>query len=86
MPQNIQNDLDCLSGVLNVTWQSMGYVTHFRASVVSSKGHVSTCNTDKHHCVVRSMQCGLTYDVTVVAQDEACNSSSSPMKQVLTGK
>ncbi|KAL7397583.1 hypothetical protein ABVT39_024505 [Epinephelus coioides] len=84
VPQNIQNDLECLSGVLNVTWQSMGNYSHFRASVVSSKGHVSICQTNKHHCVVRNMQCGLTYNVTVVAQDETCNSSHSPTEQVLT--
>uniref|UniRef100_A0A8P4G5R4 Fibronectin type-III domain-containing protein n=1 Tax=Dicentrarchus labrax TaxID=13489 RepID=A0A8P4G5R4_DICLA len=84
VPQNIQNDLDCLSGVLNVTWQSTGHFVQFRTSVVSSKGHVNICETNKHHCVVRNMQCGLTYNVTVVAQDEACNSSCSPTKQVLT--
>nr|XP_046247875.1 uncharacterized protein LOC124060678 [Scatophagus argus] len=83
VPQNIQNNLDCLSGVLNVTWQSTGYVVQFHASVVSSEGHVSSCKTNKHHCVVRNMQCGLTYSVTVVAQDEACNSSYSPTKQVI---
>lgn len=86
VPQNIQNKLDCLSGVLNVTWQSTGYFLQFHASVVSSKGHVSTCKTDKHQCVVHNVQCGLTYNVTVVAQDEACNSSNSPTKQVLTGR
>lgn len=85
VPQNIQNNLDCLSGVLNVTWQSTGYAPHFRASVVSSNGHVSICKTDKHHCIVHNMQCGLTYSVTVVAHDEACNSSHSPTKQINTG-
>ncbi|XP_067454263.1 serine-rich adhesin for platelets [Thunnus thynnus] len=84
VPQNIQNNLDCLSGVLNVTWQSTGYAPQFRASVMSSNGHVSICETDKHHCVVHNMECGLTYDVTVVAQDKACNSSNSPTKQVIT--
>ncbi|XP_074491158.1 uncharacterized protein fndc7b [Sebastes fasciatus] len=84
VPQNVQTDLDCLSAVLNVTWQSTGDVSQFRTSVVSSKGHVSICQTTKHHCVVRNMQCGLTYNVTVVAQDEACNSSHSPTEQVLT--
>ncbi|XP_044055462.1 uncharacterized protein LOC122877670 [Siniperca chuatsi] len=84
VPHNIQNNLDCLSGVLNVTWQSTGYVFQFLTSVVSSKGHVSICKMDSHHCVVRNMQCGLTYNVTVVAQDEACNSSHSPTEQVLT--
>ena len=85
VPQNIQNNLDCLSGVLNVTWQSTGHVVWFHASVMSSKGHASSCRTDKRYCVVRNLQCGLTYNVTVVAQDESCNSSHSPTKQVITG-
>lgn len=85
VPQNIQNNLDCLSGVLNITWQSTGYVDQFHASVVSSTGHVSSCKTEQHHCVVRNMQCGQTYNVTMLAQDEVCNSSYSPTKQVITG-
>ncbi|XP_045906573.1 fibronectin type III domain-containing protein 7-like [Micropterus dolomieu] len=84
VPQNIQNNLDCLSGVLNVTWQSTGYFSQFRTSVVSSKGNISICTTDKLYCVVPNMQCGLTYNVTVVAQDKDCNSSSSPINQVVT--
>lgn len=81
----MQNDLDCVSGVLNVTWQSTGDVSQFHASVVSSNGHVSICQTNELHCVVRNMQCGLTYNVTVVAQNEACNSSHNPEKQVFAG-
>ncbi|XP_035863315.1 uncharacterized protein LOC116038126 [Sander lucioperca] len=83
VPQNVQSNLDCLSAVLNVTWQSAGDVSQFRTSVVS-KDHVNICQTNKSHCVVRNMQCGLTYNVTVVAQDETCNSSQSLTKQVLT--
>lgn len=63
----------------------MGHVVRFHASVMDSKGHGSSCRTDKHYCVVRNLQCGLTYNVTVVAQDESCNSSYSPTKQVITG-
>ncbi|XP_039984445.1 uncharacterized protein LOC120790698 [Xiphias gladius] len=84
VPQNIQNNLDCLSGVLNVTWQSTGHFLQFHASVVSSNGHINSCMTDKHHCVVRNVQCDLTYSVTVAAEDGTCNSSRSPKKQVLT--
>uniref|UniRef100_A0A3Q2UY66 Uncharacterized LOC102300190 n=1 Tax=Haplochromis burtoni TaxID=8153 RepID=A0A3Q2UY66_HAPBU len=84
VPQNIQNHLDCLSGVLNITWQSTGYFLNFRASVVNSKGQKSICTTPTHYCVVQNMQCGQTYNVTVVAQDEACNSSHSPTEQVST--
>lgn len=86
MPQNVQTELACLSGVLNITWESTGHVVQFHASVVSSQGHASSCNTDENYCVVPNLQCGLTYDVTVLAEDEACNSSTSPAKQVLTGR
>ncbi|XP_074523504.1 uncharacterized protein fndc7b [Halichoeres trimaculatus] len=84
VPQNIQKDLDCLSGVLNVTWQSTGYFLQFHTSVVSSDGDVSICTTNKHHCVVPAMKCGLTYNVTVWAEDETCNSSHSTTMQVVT--
>ncbi|TMS20298.1 Fibronectin type III domain-containing protein 7 [Larimichthys crocea] len=84
VPQNVQTELACLSGVLNITWESTGHVVQFHASVVSSQGHASSCNTDENYCVVPNLQCGLTYDVTVLAEDEACNSSTSPAKQVLT--
>ncbi|XP_034439595.1 uncharacterized protein LOC117760582 [Hippoglossus hippoglossus] len=82
VPQNIQNHLDCRARVLNVTWQSTGHLLQSRASAASSEGHVGTCTTDKHYCVVPIM-CDLTYNVSVVAEDEACNSSQSPMVQVL---
>lgn len=85
VPENIQNHLDCLAGVLNVTWQSSGHFSQFHASVTSSKGHISACMTEKHYCVVHNMQCETTYSVTVTARDEACNSSISPMKPVTTG-
>ncbi|KAM7387685.1 hypothetical protein PAMP_023907 [Pampus punctatissimus] len=84
VPENVQINLDCLPGFLNITWQSIGYAPQFHASVVSSNGHVIICKTNKHHCVVRNMQCGLTYNITVIAHDEACNSSHSPIKQVIT--
>lgn len=85
VPDNVQTNLDCLSGVLDITWQSTGYFVQFYASVVSSKGQVSSCETDSPNCVISSLQCDTTYSVTVTAQNEICNSSLSPTKQVTTG-
>lgn len=85
VPQDVQSHLDCLSGVLTVDWQSEGDVDLFRTSVVSSTGLVRGCLAEERQCVVRDMQCGLSYSVSVMAQDQACNSSSSPTMQVLTG-
>lgn len=85
VPQSIQTSLDCLHGVLNVTWQSTGYVVQFHASVVSSTGDVSSCKTDEHHCSVDHMQCGHTYSIKVLAEDDACNSSYSPTQHITAG-
>lgn len=85
VPDNVQTNLDCLSGVLNISWQSTGYFVQFYASVVSSKGQVSSCETDSLNCVINGLQCDTTYSVTVMAQNEICNSSLSPTKQVTTG-
>ncbi|XP_014901851.1 uncharacterized protein fndc7b [Poecilia latipinna] len=84
VPENIQTHLDCPSGLLNVTWESTGYFIRFQASVASGEGHVNICTTGNNYCLVQNMECGTTYDVTVTAQDEACNSSHSPAKQVKT--
>lgn len=85
VPQNIQKSLDCLNGVLNVTWQSTGFAAQFHTSVVSSSGDTSSCKTNQHHCSVDNMQCGHTYSVNVLAEDEACNSSYSPTQQITAG-
>ncbi|KAF7202765.1 putative LOC107392962-like protein [Nothobranchius furzeri] len=82
VPGNIQPNLDCLSGVLNVTWQSTGNFSQFYTSVVSSTGQVSTCTSNNQYCIVRNLQCEMTYSVTVMAQSKACNSSLSPINKV----
>lgn len=86
VPHSIQHHLDCPSGDLNVTWQQTGHATHFRVIVESSNGEVSTCNTEEHHCVISSLQCGLTYSYEVVAQDNRCNNTRSPKQELTTGK
>lgn len=85
VPHNIQNNLDCLNGVLNVTWQSTGYAVQFHTSAVSSSGDTSSCRTNQHRCSIDAMQCGHTYTVKVLAEDEACNSSHSPAQQMTAG-
>ncbi|XP_023809630.1 fibronectin type III domain-containing protein 7-like [Oryzias latipes] len=83
VPENIQDHLDCPSGVLNLTWQSTGHFLQFHASLRSKTGHITGCTTAKPYCVVHNMNCDMTYEVTVRAQDKACNSSLSPVKTVI---
>ncbi|MGL6083565.1 MAG: fibronectin type III domain-containing protein [Gammaproteobacteria bacterium] len=85
VPQNIQAILECRSTVLNVTWQQTGEATQYRAMVKTSGGQVFFPVTDKLFFTVSNISCGLTYDVTVVAQNDRCNSSQSSVQSAISG-
>ncbi|XP_012990390.2 uncharacterized protein LOC105029012 isoform X2 [Esox lucius] len=83
VPANVHNHLDCLSGVLTVTWQQRGNAPNFYSTRVTSEhGVLTECQTNLTTCVVPSIQCGLTYSVVVDAQSDACKSSFSPTQHV----
>ncbi|XP_034036686.1 fibronectin type III domain-containing protein 7 [Thalassophryne amazonica] len=84
VPQHVHHHLDCSSGDLNITWESSGYAVYFHTTVQSTSADIKTCKTAEHHCVIPRMQCGLTYNVTVLAHDGVCNSSRSATLQVTT--
>ena len=86
MPQYVQTILGCQSTMLNVTWQQRGEASHYQATVQSSDGHVTTCDTNKSSCVVPNILCGLKYDVAVVAQNEKCNSIPSSVQHAIPGR
>lgn len=85
MPQNVQAILACQSTVLNVTWQQNGAATNYRAMVVTSAGEVMFPVTDQPFFMVPNILCGQKYNVTVVAQNEKCNSSSSSVQSAVSG-
>ncbi|XP_053096527.1 uncharacterized protein LOC113530559 [Pangasianodon hypophthalmus] len=84
VPQNIQTILVCQSTVLNVTWQQSGEATRYRAMVETSVGQVMFPVTDKPFFTVPNILCGLTYNVTVVAQNDKCNSSRSSVQSAIS--
>lgn len=86
MPQNIQVILACQSTVLNVTWQQSGEATLYRAVVQTSAGQAMFPVTDKPFFTVPNILCGLTYNVSVVAQNDKCNSSRSYVQSAISGK
>lgn len=86
MPQNIRAILACQSTVLNITWQQSGEATFYRAMVETSAGQVMFPITDKPFFSVPNILCGLTYNVTVVAQNDKCNSSRSSVQSAISGE
>ncbi|XP_060750589.1 fibronectin type III domain-containing protein 7-like [Tachysurus vachellii] len=84
VPQNIQVILACQSTVLNVTWQQSGGATQYRAMVETSVGQIIYQVTDKLFFTVSNILCGMTYNVTVVAQNDKCNSSRSSVQSAIS--
>ncbi|GAA6076390.1 uncharacterized protein LOC113651476 [Tachysurus ichikawai] len=84
VPQNIQVMLTCQSTVLNVTWQQSGEATQYRAMVETSVGQIIYQVTDKLFFTVSNILCGMTYNVTVVAQNDKCNSSRSSVRSAIS--
>lgn len=72
--------------MLNVTWQQNGEATRYRAMVETSAGQVMFPVTDKPFFTVPNILCGLTCNVTVVAQNDKCNSSHSAVQSAISGE
>ncbi|KAL2090270.1 hypothetical protein ACEWY4_014958 [Coilia grayii] len=82
-PMDIQTQLECDTGLLNITWEQHGEASSYRATVTDGDGQVITCVSDEPACVVPSLPCGHAYGVSVVAQNQVCNSPSSPVHQIV---
>ncbi|XP_053718297.1 uncharacterized protein LOC128757216 [Synchiropus splendidus] len=84
VPQEVVTHLDCLSGVVNITWNSSGFAPHFHVSVLNGNGEHLVSETDIHHCMLENLQCSHTYNVTVTTTDGSCNSEESAVTHLTT--
>ncbi|XDV45473.1 hypothetical protein PO909_013567, partial [Leuciscus waleckii] len=82
VPQNVLTIIECPSTVLNITWQQTGQAHHYHTTVRSSDGQVLGCDSNATFCQVPHILCGLTYNVTVAAYSQTCNSSQSSVQHV----
>ncbi|KAJ3599685.1 hypothetical protein NHX12_033641 [Muraenolepis orangiensis] len=82
VPLSVHTELDCLEGSLNITWQQSSDALAYVATVTCSEGRTTVCKTTTPHCLVTSVRCGFNYSVSVLSQDNTCNSSSSPAQHV----
>uniref|UniRef100_A0A3P8XZQ8 Fibronectin type-III domain-containing protein n=2 Tax=Esox lucius TaxID=8010 RepID=A0A3P8XZQ8_ESOLU len=82
-PQPVETQLNCLSGMLNIAWQPRAGATSYHATVQEGR-NIMMCDTNTSSCVVPNLSCGNTYNVTVVAQGQSCNSSHSEAKEIST--
>lgn len=78
--------LDCLTNSALLNWTDSENTLNYTATAHSMSGHVSTCSTNITNCQLLNLQCGQTYNVSVVATNEVCSSPSSTSLQVDSGE
>ncbi|KAK5919428.1 hypothetical protein CgunFtcFv8_023324 [Champsocephalus gunnari] len=65
-------------GTAQVMWAAAQGATSYSVQAVADLGSGVTCNTTNTTCSIDGLQCGQIYNVTVMAQNLACNSTSEP--------
>uniref|UniRef100_A0A674C2S3 Fibronectin type-III domain-containing protein n=3 Tax=Salmo trutta TaxID=8032 RepID=A0A674C2S3_SALTR len=83
-PSNVQASLQCLSNSAAVTWERASGAVLYQAVGTTDGGHQAMCNNSQTHCDLSGLQCGQTYNVTVVSKDNTCSSVDSDTAHVRT--
>lgn len=84
-PKDVTADLNCLSGVVTVTWGTSAGANYYTVLAETSR-FFDSCNSTSTSCQLSQLQCGEDYTVTVLAGDGKCNSSIYTKINVTTGK
>ncbi|XP_069825096.1 receptor-type tyrosine-protein phosphatase beta-like isoform X2 [Dendropsophus ebraccatus] len=72
-PRDITTNVQCGNNNALISWsESKGAIYYL--TTLSGNGTVSICNTTTTNCSYLSLQCGQTYNVTVLAVNDRCQS------------
>ncbi|XP_053549799.1 uncharacterized protein LOC128641237 [Bombina bombina] len=77
VPQIVTSAVMCEQDELLVSWNASSGATSYCATALGLQGHLISAITEDLSSVLSTLQCGETYDVTVVAVHEECKSPDS---------
>ena len=87
-PRLIQALMDCGSLTALLSWgQADGALWYTATASLGSPGSAVSCNTNETTCAMEGLQCGQSYNISVMTHGDSCNSSAVHMSgRLLTGK
>ncbi|KAJ1170951.1 hypothetical protein NDU88_002822 [Pleurodeles waltl] len=78
IPTNVATLIDCESNDAVLAWNPADGAVSYISSVTDLNGNIAdTCNSTEASCNVNQLNCGTTYNVTVMAMGITCNSAPS---------
>lgn len=86
VPNQPVANLNCGSGVVDVSWQPSHGALLYTAVAQGTGGFASTCSSNSTACKFNNLLCGLTYSISVTASDNVCSSAQSLNVLLDTGK
>lgn len=86
VPLHVQSLTRCENNVGTVSWARSDGAEYYTAIAVAQDGHTHMCNTNDTVCTWDDLQCGESYTVQVVANDNMCGSAPSNSTSIRMGK
>ncbi|XP_055084667.1 fibronectin type III domain-containing protein 7-like [Periophthalmus magnuspinnatus] len=82
-PDNVSATYDCKKSSALLTWNENSKPVKYYASAVDDTGNMLYCHSNSSNCTFEGLQCGKTYNFTVLATDGTCNSSINDVEDSL---
>uniref|UniRef100_A0A3B3RM61 Fibronectin type III domain containing 7b n=1 Tax=Paramormyrops kingsleyae TaxID=1676925 RepID=A0A3B3RM61_9TELE len=83
-PEGMATQLDCDDNAVLVSWNASPGALEYTVLAKGRKGDLSSCYTMETTCLLTRLACGQIYNITVLAGDGNCNSSSLAYRTVET--
>ncbi|XP_063747971.1 fibronectin type III domain-containing protein 7-like [Eleginops maclovinus] len=77
IPQNVKAEMVCSNDTGVVSWEEEEEVSSYMVRAFGPDGHKTHCNSTTASCQLPNMHCGQLYNLTVTAQDGACDNSNA---------
>ena len=79
--------VDCSTNKLTVQWDARaGAVVSYMAFAIGSDGSSLSCQTSLTECVISTLNCGLTYGITVIPSTANCGNIETADYQIQSGE
>lgn len=85
VPVDVQYTTKCPTTMALVTWSASGGAIDYHVSASAPGGLESHCNSSSTSCSLSGLDCGLSYNVQVVAVGQKCSSNGSSLVLLDTG-
>lgn len=85
-PAQVSASIDCLSNIAVVSWAPSNGTDYYTAVFLDSDGQPETCMSSSLHCGVSTLACGQNYTVSVMASNMQCNTTSTAVSSLDSGK